>query len=139
MRILIQPLVRPLGQNGLGNSLCLILDLLSLTGCEQAPPENAIDFNEDPTTQKPLGGVFKEVTTKARLDFAHQLADGKLSNIMESAGAGGTFLEYDGDSLMDVYLVNSDPDEIISEAPPDTPRTPNHLYRNRGDGTFEDP
>jgi hypothetical protein len=39
---------------------------------------------------------------------------------------------------MDVYLVNSGPDKVISDAPPGTPRQPNRLFRNRGNGTFED-
>ena len=61
-----------------------------------------------------------------------------MDNIMESDGAGGTFLDYDGDGFMDIYLVNSGPAPVLSDAPPGTPRWPNRLYRNRGDGTFED-
>jgi enediyne biosynthesis protein E4 len=72
------------------------------------------------------------------VDFVHQLADGKLSNIVESDGAGGAVLDYDGDGFIDIYFVNSGPAPIISDAPPGTPRQPNRLYRNRGDGTFED-
>jgi hypothetical protein len=72
------------------------------------------------------------------LDFVHQLADGKLDNIMESDGAGGAFLDVDNDGFMDVYLVNSGPAPVLSDAPPGTPRWPNRLYRNRGDGTFQD-
>ena len=72
------------------------------------------------------------------MDFVHQLADGKLDNIMESDGAGGAFLDYDGDGFVDVYLVNSGPGPVISDAPPGTARQPNRLFRNRGDGTFED-
>jgi hypothetical protein len=72
------------------------------------------------------------------LDFVHQLADGKLSNIVESDGAGGALLDYNGDGFLDVYLVNSGPAPVLSDAPPDTPRQPNRLFRNRGNGTFED-
>jgi hypothetical protein len=84
------------------------------------------------------GAFFQEATDSARLHFVHQLADGKLSNIVESDGAGGVILDFDGDGFYDVYLVNSGPDPLISEAPAGTPREPNRLYRNRGDGTFED-
>jgi hypothetical protein len=57
---------------------------------------------------------------------------------MKSDGAGGVVLDYDRDGFMDLYLVNSGPVPILSEAPAGTPRFPNRLYRNRGDGTFED-
>jgi len=81
---------------------------------------------------------FEEVTQRAGLDFVHQLAEGKLDNIMKSDGAGGTFLDLDRDGFLDVYLVNSGPDPLFGPAPPGTPRWPNRLYRNRGDGTFQD-
>ena len=39
---------------------------------------------------------------------------------------------------MDLYLVNSGPLEGVTHPQPGTVRQPNRLYRNRGDGTFED-
>lgn len=57
---------------------------------------------------------------------------------MKSDGAGGAVLDFDNDGFMDVYLVNSGPVPVLSEAPAGTPRWPNKLFRNRGDGTFED-
>ena len=46
--------------------------------------------------------------------------------------------DYDNDGLVDIYLVNWGPLEGVTAAPPGTQRQPNRLYRNRGDGTFED-
>jgi hypothetical protein len=89
-----------------------------------APPEHAI--------------VFADATRVSGLTFTHQLANGKLDNIMKSDGAGGVVLDYDGDGWMDVYLVNSGPVPGLSDAPAGTARSPNRLFRNRGDGTFED-
>jgi hypothetical protein len=87
---------------------------------------------------KTANPVFDEITQKSGLDFVQQMGSGKLENIMISDGAGGTFLDYDGDGYMDIYLVNAGPAPIIAESPPGTPRLPNRLYRNRGNGTFED-
>jgi len=113
---------------GLGG-LCL---LAGVSGCRRAP------IPPGDTSPAPTGGLFEEITERAGIDFRHQLADGDLSNIMESDGAGGVVLDYDGDGWMDLYLVNSGPDPVISDAPPGTVRWSNRLYRNRGDGTFED-
>jgi len=82
--------------------------------------------------------LFEDVTAKAGIEFVHQYCDSKIANILESNGAGGTWLDYDGDGLMDLYLVNSGPLSGVTHQTPGTPRQPNRLYRNRGDGTFED-
>ena len=115
------------------SSLVLLGCLLSAgPGCRRAPSP----ADHEPSAA--VAGFFEEITERAGIEFHHQLADGDLSNIMESDGAGGTVLDYDGDGLMDLYFVNSGPDPVISDAPAGTERWPNRLYRNRGDGTFED-
>src|SRR5579859_5371957 len=82
--------------------------------------------------------LFEDVTAKAGIGFVHQYCDSKIANILESNGAGGTWIDYDGDGLMDLYLVNSGPLNGVTHQAPGTTREPNRLYRNRGDGTFED-
>ena len=108
---------------------------LGLAGCGRSASD---DGSPRASTKDAAGSVFAEVTDAARIDFVHQLANGRLDNIMKSDGAGGAVLDCDGDGWMDFYLVNSGPVPVLSEAPPGTPRLPNRLYRNRGDGTFED-
>jgi hypothetical protein len=51
--------------------------------------------------------------------------------IYETLGSGGTFVDYDDDGLLDVYLVNGAPDL-------ESPGPGSRLYRNRGEGRFED-
>jgi hypothetical protein len=115
----------------------MVFGLLIFAGCGKSPEQktNTIDQAAHGKTTPP---IFEDVTRHAGLDFVHQLANGQLDNIMKSDGAGGTFLDYDNDGFMDIYLVNSAPMPGFSDAPPGTPRLPNRLYRNRGDGTFED-
>lgn len=81
---------------------------------------------------------FRDVSKQAGLRFVHQLCDERIVNILESNGAGGAVLDIDQDGWLDLYLVNSGPLEGVTHAPPGTARQPNRLYRNRGDGTFED-
>ena len=82
--------------------------------------------------------LFADVTVEAGIDFVHQFCDTRISNILESNGSGGTWLDYDGDGWMDLYLVNAGPLDGVTAHAPGTVREPNRLYRNRGDGTFED-
>jgi enediyne biosynthesis protein E4 len=83
-------------------------------------------------------GLFEDVTDGSGIDFVHRLGDGRMDNVVEAAGAGGAVLDYDGDGWMDVYLVQSAWVEGLSRGPrPETPAR-NRLFRNRGDGTFED-
>jgi len=90
--------------------------------------------------EKPILPVFTNITKQAGISFAHCLGDDEISSILEATGSGCAFLDFDGDGLMDLYLVNgrylegiSDPDSRFK-----TVRTTSRLYRNKGDGTFED-
>jgi len=82
--------------------------------------------------------LFEDVTAKAGINFVHQFCDSKIANILESNGAGGCWLDFDRDGWMDLFLVNSGPLDGVTHHEPGTVRQPNRLYRNRGDGTFED-
>ncbi len=55
--------------------------------------------------------------------------------MVETMGAGGGFLDYDGDGDLDIYLVNgaTHPGSTHTGAPPT-----NALYRNDGEGRFTD-
>lgn len=81
---------------------------------------------------------FEDVTLAAGVKFTHQFCHRRIANILLSNGSGGAVFDYDNDGLVDIYLVNWGPLEGVTAAPPGTPRQPNRLYRNRGDGTFED-
>jgi enediyne biosynthesis protein E4 len=82
--------------------------------------------------------LFEDVTARAGITFRHQYCDTRIANILESNGSGVAILDYDHDGLMDIYLVNAGPLEGVTHHAKGTKREPNRLYRNKGDGTFED-
>lgn len=83
-----------------------------------------------------------DVTLQAGIKFQHTIGDDKMSNIVEATGVGCAWVDFDGDGWLDIYLVNgvhrpglSDPhvanrDQLLHAT--------DRLFRNRGDGTFED-
>jgi hypothetical protein len=115
-------------------------DALSRRGRPGAPPRGDPGSAAGPSSSVPAGegDLFVDATEGAGLAFLHRLGDGRMDCVVEAAGAGGAVLDYDGDGRMDLYLVQSGWVEGVSrgERPADPPR--NRLFRNRGDGTFED-
>jgi len=81
---------------------------------------------------------FQEIGKEIGLDFIHSIGDRELTNIVESSGSGAAFLDYDQDGFIDLYICSGTWRKGLSEGnKPDEPPE-NHLYHNRGDGTFED-
>ena len=93
-----------------------------------------------PQGTTPALPTFTDVTTAAGISFQHGFGDHELSNIVEGTGPGCAFLDYDGDGLLDIYLLNGCWMRSVSDNQGRDLRgkLANALYRNRGDGTFED-
>ena len=78
--------------------------------------------------------VFRDVARQAGLDFIHVNGASDEKFLPEIVGAGGLFLDFDDDGWLDVFFVDGG-----SFADPALARRARHrLYRNRGNGTFED-
>jgi hypothetical protein len=91
-----------------------------------------------PTARVP---TFREVQDAAGLRFRHRHGGTGNRYMPETMGAGGGWLDYDDDGLLDVYLVQGGhfPGAPVHDAETDSEFPPgNRLFRNRGDGTFED-
>ena len=88
----------------------------------------------DAPAPTPMPAHFTEVAVVSGLHFEMR-SGGQVKNyIIEAKGGGGAFLDYDGDGWLDIYLVNGS----RLEGYPDPATAPtNALYRNMGDGTFE--
>ncbi len=84
--------------------------------------------------------VFTDVTQKAGIDFKHSYGDYKLDNIVEGTGAGACFFDYNGDGFADIYFVTGVWEKTVSDNQGRDLRgkLSNKLFRNKGDGTFED-
>jgi len=77
---------------------------------------------------KPQAFNFVDATQTAGIRFTHRSSARRPLDIVETTGSGLAWLDYDADGDLDLYCIkgNAGPDE--SDA----------LYRNRGDGTFEE-
>jgi tetratricopeptide (TPR) repeat protein len=77
---------------------------------------------------------FRDDATPSRLEFVFDNGESPIHQLPEMASGGVGLLDYDGDGWLDVYLVQGGhfpPNPTGSEAG-------DRLFRNRGDGTFED-
>lgn len=82
--------------------------------------------------------LYVDVTEKAGIKFVQQFCDTRIANILESNGSGVAVFDFDNDGRVDLYFVNAGPLDGVTHHAPGTKREPNRLYRNQGDGTFED-
>ena len=89
--------------------------------------------------------IFVERASEAGLDFVHRNGAAGDYNYPELLVGGGALLDVDDDGFLDVYLVQSGPvpgsgpgNAGVSPASASGSPPGNRLYRNLGDGTFED-
>jgi tetratricopeptide (TPR) repeat protein len=88
-----------------------------------------------PTTHADAARLrFSNVAPRCGIDFRYDSgASGELF-IGDTMGGGVALFDTDKDGWLDIYLVNGCALPVDKDHPP----APNKLYRNKGDGTFED-
>jgi hypothetical protein len=96
----------------------------------QVVPQHIAEANDVP----PPPVHFTNVTRSAGVDFVHVNGAYGERLLPETMGGGVAFLDYDNDGLQDLLFVNSG---IWPWRTQDVRRPTPALYRNRGDGTFE--
>jgi hypothetical protein len=79
---------------------------------------------------------LRHAEAQAGLSFRHDPGKSDARHLPETMGSGLAWLDYDGDGWQDLYVVQSG---VFPPAGSDTSaRGADRLFRNRGDGTFED-
>jgi enediyne biosynthesis protein E4 len=96
----------------------------SLAACRPAPNERVGEGASSPW--------FEEIGARAGIDFVHHSGHVKQHYLPEIMGGGTALFDMDNDGLLDVYFVQS------GQLTDPSAGSGNRLYRNRGDGTFED-
>ena len=115
--------------------LCLTALIPSPLLAQGVASQNAQPVKSGPASGLPWEATFVDAAVAAGLDLEFTYG-GRTSKsyIIESNGSGVAFLDFDGDSRLDVFLVNGS----RLEGFPDGLAPTNRLYRNRGNGVFED-
>lgn len=80
---------------------------------------------------------FRDALAESGVDFVHQCGHQKEFLLPEAIGGGVALLDMDLDGDLDLYLVQSGRLEA-DRAASDLDQPGNRLYRNRGNGTFDD-
>ena len=79
--------------------------------------------------------AFLDVTSAAGIRFQLENGARGAKNLYETMVGGAGWIDHDGDGWLDLYIVQAHDDSAEAFKPG---KQRNVLYRNRGDGTFED-
>ena len=113
----------------------LFIFLLTISACQS---NNSSQKQSVVSVPAPNEDYFQEIGQQIGLDFVHSIGEDHLNNIIESVGGGAAFLDYDQDGYMDIFVCSGTWLEGFSKSKKPDELPHNHLYHNRGNGTYED-
>ena len=87
--------------------------------------------------ENPYPVTLTNISKQAGINFKTIYGDeNKNRYLLETTGTGVAFIDYDNDGWQDIFFVNGT--RLDDTLPKNEPPPTNHLFRNKGDGTFED-
>jgi enediyne biosynthesis protein E4 len=88
-----------------------------------------VSFAEAPIT------LFEDQSSRSGIDFVLQNSRTREKHQIETMAGGVAVFDYDNDGYPDIYFVNGAAQPALEKS---SPSYYNRLYRNKGNGTFED-
>ena len=86
--------------------------------------------------ENPFAISLTNISKQAGINFKTVYGDEKKNRyLLETTGTGAAFIDYDNDGFQDIFFVNG---TKLDGLPKGETAPTNRLYRNKGDGTFED-
>ncbi len=125
-----------------GNTVLLLMlfaFMITLAGCKFSKKTVSKSVkNSTASLPAPNGDFFQEIGPQIGINCIHSIGEKDLNNIIESVGGGAAFLDYDQDGFIDMYVCSGTWIKGFSKGEKPEVIPHNHLYRNLGNGTFED-
>lgn len=117
--------------------------VLSLVvGCallaRSARPQQAASPGGSPPLPAASKIVFRDVAAAAGITPLIICGTKEKNYILEIKGTGGAWFDYDNDGLTDLYIANGSTMDDLLHPPASGQRTRNYLFRNLGNGSFEE-
>jgi len=81
--------------------------------------------------------LFKDVARESGIDFEH-FGGRRSTQLPEDMGSGAAWGDFDNDGYLDLFVCNISGPLTAAKAELSASKARNRLFRNRGDGTFED-
>jgi hypothetical protein len=119
--------------------LFLFVFILFVSGCQSSGKKEAESTaSAAASVPESNGDFFQQISPDNGVLFKHSVGDHHMDNLVETVGGGAVFLDYDQDGYLDLYMSNGSFTEGLSEGDKPEGDQTNQLFRNKGDGTYED-